>query len=97
MNRLSIVTVFASLMIATVAPSCSDGVKSDPVELGCNRLDECNALGAGISAQECVEETDAFLEDLSASKQSDWDGLMRSCLNFSSCELFIDCVIDSGL
>ena len=97
MNRLAIISVLAATMFATTAPGCTDGGGDDPVARGCQRLDECNALGAGTSVDECVEEIDAQLDDLGASQRADWNGLMRSCLGFNSCDLFIDCVVDSGL
>ena len=98
MNRLAITSVLAALMFAAIAPGCTDdGGGADPVVRGCQRLDECNALGAGVSVDECVEEIDAQLDDLGASQREDWNGLMRGCLNFNTCQLFLDCVVDSGL
>ena len=87
-NRLVLALVFAMA-------ACGGG--DDPVVSGCERLDECNALVDGISTDECVENIDLDLENLTASQRDDWEGLMNGCLDFSSCQLFLDCVAASGL
>lgn len=75
--------------------ACGGG--SDPVVDACERLDECNALGAGISVSECVEEVDRFRNDFTPSERNDWDRLMEGCLGFDGCSTFLSCVDSNGL
>jgi hypothetical protein len=92
---------FALLLACCFATSlaalagCDD--EDNPVLQACERLDECNALNAGVSVEECVEMVDRNLDQYTSSQRSDWEGLMRSCLDFDSCQLYIDCVERSDL
>jgi len=88
--------LLAALFI-TVSTTACGGSADDPVADACERLDECNALNDGISVNECVENVDRDLGLFTESERTDWEGLMRSCLNFSSCDLFLSCVDSSGL
>jgi hypothetical protein len=95
-NRLMFALVFAmTLTMSFGLAGCGGG--DDPVVSGCERLDECNALVDGISTDECVENIDRDLDNLTRSQRDDWEGLMNGCLDFSSCQLFLDCVSSSGL
>ena len=76
--------------------ACGNG-GADPVEAGCDRLDECNALNPGVSAEECVEMVDTQLENVTPSQRSDWETLMGGCLQFDTCTAFLSCVDSNGL
>jgi hypothetical protein len=69
----------------------------DPVAESCQRLDTCNALKAGVSVDECVQDVDKSLDGLTATNRSDWNKLMNNCLGFAACADFLTCVNDSGL
>jgi hypothetical protein len=74
-----------------------DGGSSGTVSEGCDRLDECNALRPGLSADECVEMVENDLEALTPSQRNDWDTVMNGCLAFDTCDLFISCLDANGL
>ncbi|HWM84661.1 MAG TPA: hypothetical protein VNO33_02460 [Kofleriaceae bacterium] len=73
------------------------GDDADAVTAGCERLDECNALRPGLSANECIEEVDVSLQGATPSERSDWETLMEGCLEFETCGAFISCVDANGL
>lgn len=77
--------------------ACGGGGDSDPVSAGCDRLDECNALNPGVSADECVEMVDTQLENVTPSQRSDWETLMGGCLQFDTCSAFLACVDSNDL
>jgi hypothetical protein len=74
-----------------------DGGGSGTVVEGCDRLDECNALRPGLSADECVEMVENDLDTLTPSQRNDWDTVMNGCLEFDTCDLFISCLDANGL
>lgn len=92
-NRIVLALVLALTTLSLSA--CGGG--DDAVVDGCERLDECNALAAGISVNECVETVDVDLQGFTPSQRKDWEGLMNGCLDFSSCDLFIQCIDANGL
>lgn len=77
--------------------ACGGGGDGDPVVEGCARLDECNALNPGVSADECVEMVDTQLENVTPSQRSDWETLMGGCLEFDTCTAFLSCVDGNDL
>ncbi len=79
------------LVVGPGLVACGGG-DGDPVADGCDRLDECNALNPGISADECVEMVDTQLENVTPSQRSDWETLMGGCLEFDTCSAFLSCV-----
>jgi hypothetical protein len=91
-RRLAIASLALAVGLVT---ACGPG--SDPVVDACERLDECNALNAGISVSECIEEVDRFRDDFTASERNDWDRLMEGCLGFDGCGTFLSCVDSNGL
>lgn len=91
MNRLAVMLVaIASCFSLAGCPDGGDG--GDPVVETCQKFDECNALNPGVSTQECVETLDKALDGLTETKQKDTRWLMRSCLQFESCDGFLSCV-----
>jgi hypothetical protein len=81
-----------ALILGPAGLTACGGGDGDPVAEGCDRLDECNALNAGISADECVEMVDTQLENVTPSQRSDWETLMGGCLEFDTCSAFLSCV-----
>lgn len=77
--------------------ACGNGGDGDPVSEGCDRLDECNALNPGVSADECREMVDTQLENVTPSQRSDWETLMGGCLEFDTCSAFLACVNGNDL
>jgi hypothetical protein len=93
LRRLAL--VFGLALTLTSAAACGGddgGGSTDAVVGGCERLDECNALAAGISADECIEMIDTSLEQATPSQRADWETLMSGCLQFETCSAFIQCV-----
>ena len=90
----------ALALVLVIGPAgltaCGSG-DGDPVTEGCDRLDECNALNPGISADECVEMVDTQLENVTPSQRSDWETLMGGCLEFDTCTAFLSCVNGNDL
>ncbi len=74
---------FAPLLLLVTAACSSTGVAL------CNRLDECNALGAGVSASQCAESIDLGLQNMTESLRSDCQGLIADALDNESCEVFL--------
>ena len=89
MNRLAL--SFVAIVSCLSLAGCPGG-NDDPVVETCQKFDECNALRDGVSTQECIETFDKALDGLTDTKHKDALGLMRSCLQFSSCEGFLSCV-----
>jgi hypothetical protein len=91
-RRLAIASLALAVGLVT---ACGPG--SDPVVDACERLDECNALNAGISVDECIQEVDVALQSATPSERNDWATLMNGCLQFDTCNAFISCVDANGL
>ena len=85
------------MMLAVVLGGCPAADKPDPVAESCDRLDTCNALKAGVSVDECIQDVDKSLDGLTATNRSDWNKLMDNCLGFASCDAFLTCVQQSDL
>ena len=95
LRRLALTLGFAVAL--TGGAACGGSDDADPVADGCDRLDECNALLPGISAGECVEMVEVDLQGATPSQRNDWETVMNGCLEFDSCEAFIQCVGSNGL
>ena len=57
----------------------------------CERADECNFLPAGVSVDECTEQSAKCTDDLSSSDRADWEKLTGDCLELQSCTNFGTC------
>jgi hypothetical protein len=73
--------------IALFAVGCSTDTQDF-----CARLDECNFIKTGNSVEDCVNDMDHGLEDLSSSEQRDAERIMDDCLSFESCAGFTGCI-----
>lgn len=73
-------------------PSDDDGSVESRL---CERLDECNGLGAGYSVQDCTDLTESCVGDLLTSAQVDWRNAAGDCLNLANCQNFLECYVDS--
>lgn len=95
--RRSAHTIAIAITLSAGAAACGGGGDSSPVVDGCNRMDECNLLLPGISADECVEGVEVMLESRTPSARADWETLMNGCLQFESCDAFFQCVDNNDL
>jgi hypothetical protein len=90
MTTIQRLIVCVTLFGAGALSGCSQPA---PVEDLCQRLDSCNALAAGYSVQDCVDNRNSCVDDLTSSERNDWEDLMGSCLERDSCSLFIECYL----
>ncbi len=64
---------------------------TDAVAGVCERLDACGFLPPGIRVADCVDTTEACLDDSLQSELADWELVAGSCLQFENCFNFFDC------
>jgi hypothetical protein len=79
----------ATLSVFCLAVLAACGGGGDIAVETCERLDECNVLGTSVN--DCTEELDLILGDLTPTEQRDFERLMDDCLEFEGCGTFLDC------
>jgi len=73
-----------------VVGGCAGSVESQL----CERADECNALEAGVSVDECTDRTLRCTDDLTSSERADWENATEDCLKLQACTNFVNCYND---
>jgi len=58
----------------------------------CARAQQCNALGAATSVDECARDLDGELDHLIATRRAELDDAVARCLDRPTCGGMIDCV-----
>ena len=86
-------TLSALLFAATMTLTACGGEPDITTET-CERLDECNVLSTSVN--DCIEEFDLLLRDLTPTEQRDFERLMDDCLEFEGCATFLSCAGFSG-
>lgn len=74
--------MIASLLFA----ACGSASKTEEF---CERADSCNILGGSV--EECVEELDNALDDLTSSQREEVMFEVQKCLDRPSCDGFASC------
>lgn len=88
--RIVLFSLIAAVTLTTAAcGGGGDDFESVSDEL-CHRFDECNALD-GVSANECTSVISSCVSELSAGEERDWELDIQDCLDYSSCNTFIEC------
>lgn len=59
----------------------------------CERADECNALTAGTSVEECTEARMKCTDSLTSTERADWEKVTEDCLELQSCSNFVGCYL----
>lgn len=77
-----------AVAVALVLGACSE---PDAVTQLCNRAQDCNALPSGSSVQDCIDQENRCVGQLTSSEASDWDRMVGDCLENDSCSLFGSC------
>ncbi len=67
------------------------GGSPDTEQRLCERLDTCNYLEPGVSANDCADELRVCTGDLIQSQLSDWGRLASDCLDLANCKNFFSC------
>jgi hypothetical protein len=89
-------TVTLMTLLVCVA-ACTGG--DDPASLAqraCERLDECNALTAGQSVEDCVADAQHDLDALAPGARHDTEKLVEDCLEFQTCSAYLSCLGDGS-
>ena len=93
LTRLSLFTLAFGLgMFTAIGCDDDDGDGGGDIEAElCERFDECNALRAGQSVQDCTDERTMCTDGLVTSAREDWNREINECLQNANCNNFIDC------
>lgn len=59
----------------------------------CERLDTCNLLDQSV--EDCIQQSDKALEELTPNELADFETGMQRCLDFQSCNGFESCAFGS--
>jgi hypothetical protein len=78
-------TVRALALLSVVAL----GACTPPAAGVCKRADECNVLAAGVSVEQCIENSNQYLDSLTASVRADCEKDLADALANASCEAFL--------
>ena len=81
--------IIICIMIAALA-GCPD--PASKTEELCERADSCNILNGSV--EECVDELDTVLDDLSDARRDELMFDVQQCLDRPSCGGFASCVED---
>lgn len=95
----SVSKVMAGVIVALLMGCGADGDEeeilgaSSLVNDMCTRLDSCNILDGSVD--DCVQESNKDIEDLTPNEVSDLNTEMRECLAFKTCDAFERCAFRS--
>ncbi len=79
------------LGVLACAPGCAS---QDTVTEMCQRAQDCNDLGTGVSVQDCIDDRQRCVDKLTSSQRGDWERMMGSCLQNNTCSLFANCYVE---
>jgi hypothetical protein len=71
---------------------CGGGDEGSVAQRACARLDECNALAAGRSIDECTTSVQHDLDGLAPSARHDTEKILNDCLEFETCSTYLSCI-----
>ena len=77
------------LLLTIVTAGCGRNLAREM----CQRGGSCNLLVPGISVEECGDELQKVLDDLTTSKRADCEAQLAVCADKESCEGYLSCNI----
>jgi hypothetical protein len=87
MKMIRIRAVLAVACCGLGLTGCFGSVEGDL----CERADECNALAAGVSVDECTDRSKKCTDALTSAERADWERATQNCLDMQSCSNFVSC------
>jgi hypothetical protein len=80
-------------MSAAALGACTSGAADVSLaQRACERLDECNALAAGLSVDDCTAKVQRDLDGLASGEQHDTEKQLGDCLEYETCSVFLGCI-----
>ncbi len=80
-------SIFALILVA----ACDSRSTSEEY---CNRLQTCNLLVVGKSVEECVQDIDAYMNQLPPTQRDEVEYEVNMCLDHPACSSFGTCIQD---
>jgi hypothetical protein len=77
------------LLLVLAIAACNSQTTTEQM---CDRMQSCNLLAAGYSADECEQDLDADASSLAQNQRDEFEFELQQCLDHPSCSGFGDCL-----